>query len=145
MPPSAYEYWKAVLRNERLPAVVVDLDAFDRNTRALGGYLAGGTKTLRLATKSLRVPALIERVLKTGAPYAGLMLFSAEEAPFWLARGVKDLLVAYPTAQPSDLSLLREAHEAGADVRLVVDGAESVAAAAAAMKGVRRPFPVVLD
>ncbi|MEZ5159937.1 MAG: hypothetical protein R2709_03765 [Marmoricola sp.] len=46
------------------PLVVVDLDAFDANA----GYLArrAGGKPIRLASKSIRVPALIRRV---GTPW----------------------------------------------------------------------------
>ena len=41
------------------PLVVVDLDAFDANAADLARR-AGG-KSIRIASKSLRVPALIER------------------------------------------------------------------------------------
>ena len=43
------------------PLMVVDLDAFDANARDLAGR-AGG-KPIRVASKSLRVPALIARAL----------------------------------------------------------------------------------
>jgi D-serine deaminase-like pyridoxal phosphate-dependent protein len=47
--------------------------------------------------------------------------------------------------QPGDLAALRSAHERGCRVRLAVDGAAGVHALAAAMSGLERPFPVVID
>ena len=47
--PRDYEYWKRVLENERLPAVVVDLEVFDRNIARLAAQIPP-TKKLRLAT-----------------------------------------------------------------------------------------------
>ena len=45
------------------PVMVVDLDAFDGNARDLARR-AGG-KPIRVASKSVRVPALLERALAT--------------------------------------------------------------------------------
>lgn len=140
-----YLQLREILKRERLPAVVVDLDAFDRNVAKLGAFLKGESKTLRLATKSVRVPALIDRVLKSGAPYKGLMCFSAEEARIFVSRGEQDILVAYPTVQESDLVVLRELHDAGAQVSLVVDCKEGIEALSRVMCGTSRPFRVVID
>jgi len=136
-----------ILRGERLPAVVVDLDAFDRNVARAAAIVqgGGGGHTLRLATKSVRVPALIRRALDHGAPFQGLMSFCAEEAAYLAGEGFDDLLVAYPTVQPTDLALLRQLHEAGTRVRLVVDGRAGFDALSAAMEGVSEPFGAVLE
>ena len=136
-----------ILREQRLPAVVVDLDAFDRNVAQAAAIVqgGGGAHTLRLATKSMRVPALIRRALDHGAPYRGLMCLCAEEAAFLAGEGFDDLLVAYPTVAPRDLSLLKQLHEAGTLVLLVVDGRPGFEALSAAMDGVAQPFPAVLE
>lgn len=135
----------AILRDERLPAVIVDLDAFDRNVAHAAEIASDGGLDLRLATKSVRVPALIRRALDAGPPYRGLMCYSAEEARFLAEQGFDDLLVAYPTLQRSDLIALREAHEAGRTVWLMVDSAEGLCALDAAMVGCDEPFRAVLD
>jgi len=131
------------LQDERLPAAFVDLDAFDRNAAHVA-ELAGGLP-VRVATKSLRVPALIRRALDSSAAYRGLMCFAVEEAVFLHGEGFDDLLIAYPTVQPSDLSALRALHDAGADVKLMVDCGAHLEVLDAAMGGCDRPFPVVLD
>jgi D-serine deaminase-like pyridoxal phosphate-dependent protein len=75
------------------PFAVVDLHAFDRNAADLLAR-AGGTP-IRLASKSVRCRALIERAL--GAGLQGILAFTLPEA-LWLAgHGHVDLVVAYPT------------------------------------------------
>ena len=80
------------------PAMVVDLDAFDANAADLARR-AGGTP-IRVASKSLRVPALIARAL--AAPgFAGVLGYTLAEA-LWLVererfqprRLVRDTVVA---------------------------------------------------
>lgn len=142
----AYAEWKQLLAGARLPAAVVDLDAFDRNAALLGRIAGDAGKQLRLATKSVRVPELIRRALASSPHYRGLMCYSAEEAR-WLAEehGFDDLLVAYPTVQPSDLHALRELVERGKRVMLMCDHREQLAAAAAAMAGARAPLPIAIE
>ena len=138
-----WETWRDLLADERLPAGVVDLDAFDRNAARLEAMAAG--MPIRLATKSVRVPSLIRRVLERGDAWRGLMSYCAAEAKLLAAQGFDDLLVAYPTLQAADLADLRELHEAGTTVSLVVDSGDGVAAAARAMDGVGAPFRVVIE
>ena len=89
------------------PFAVVDLDAFDANAADL--LRRAGGKPVRLASKSVRVRALIERAL--GAGLQGILAFTLPEA-LWLARhGHDDLVVAYPTA---DRAALRELAARGA-------------------------------
>lgn len=142
-----YDQWRDVLRGARLPAVVVDLAAFDRNIARFADVLrhSGNRHTLRVATKSIRVPALIKRALDFGAPYQGLMCYAAEEAAFLAGQGFDALLVAYPTVQPSDLALLAELHAGGTKIRLIVDSREQLERLSAVVGSAGRPFEVVLD
>ncbi|MFO0946573.1 MAG: alanine racemase [Planctomycetota bacterium] len=145
--PMEYDTWRKLLRDERLPAVVVDLNAFDRNVAYFASVLkqAGHGHRLRLATKSVRVPELIARVLAYGPPYCGLMCYSAEEAVFLADLGFDDLLIAYPTRQESDLRILREAHARGRRIRLMIDSVDGAEVLSKAMNGLATPFPVTLD
>jgi D-serine deaminase-like pyridoxal phosphate-dependent protein len=145
--PRSYDQWREVLRGARLPAVVVDLAAFDRNVALFAEVLrrAGHRHALRVATKSIRLPALIQRVLDFGPPYQGLMCYAAEEAAFLASQGFDNLLVAYPTVQSSDLTALAQLHQAGRKVRLIVDSRWQLERLTAAVGAARRPFEVVLD
>lgn len=140
-----WDHWKGVLDGERLPAAVVDLAAFDRNAAELERLAAPSGRPIRLATKSVRVPALIRRVLERGDAWQGLMCFCAAEATLLAAQGFDDLLVAYPTVQAAELAELRALHEAGTTVALVTDSAEGLTALARAMEGVDRPFRAVAE
>jgi D-serine deaminase-like pyridoxal phosphate-dependent protein len=136
---------REIAQERALPCALVDVAAFDRNCAHVA-RLAGG-KRVRIATKSIRVPALIERVLARGAPFHGVMAYDAREAALLVARGIHDVLVAYPCMDPVALAQLRGAHDsnpAGA-ISLMVDAPENVGAVAAAMEGVARPFAVVID
>lgn len=137
------------LRTERLPAVVVDLDAFDRNVAKAARMVRHRGKPLRLATKSVRVPELIARALKgSGGALRGLMCFSAQEALFLRELDPSlfdDFLVAYPTLQASDLQALRALHDSGARATIVVDHPEQARVLSLAMRGGTRPFPVLID
>ena len=64
----------------RTPVAVVDLEAFDANAADLGRR-ANGTP-IRVASKSLRVPALIHRALETPG-FQGVLAFTLREA-LWL-------------------------------------------------------------
>lgn len=127
-----------------LPCAFVDLDAFDDNCRALALMVKGTPFTIRIATKSLRVPDLIRRALNTGAPFQGLMCFSAKEALFLAEQGFDDLLVAYPSLQDSDLVALKKVHDSGKLISLVVDDERHLMALQKIMAG-SKPFPVLLE
>lgn len=100
------------------PIAVVDLDAFEANARDLVAR-AGGTP-VRLATKSVRVRALIDKVLG-GAGWAGVMAFSLREA-LWLAgNGHRDILLGYPSVDRGALAQLLADADARRAITLMVD------------------------
>src|SRR5215211_8629194 len=111
------------------PFALVNLDAFDGNAADLLRR-AGGTP-VRLASKSVRCRALIERAL--GAGLRGILAFTLPEA-LWLAgHGHDDLVVAYPTV---DRSALRALAAGPCDrVTIMVDCREHLDIAAAAVRG----------
>lgn len=113
-----------------LPAVLLDLDAFDRNLVRHAAVAEDHGLPIRFATKSIRVRALIERAL--AAPFArGLMGFDLREAAVLARRAkVDDVFVAYPTLAPRALELWAELTAEGKVVSLAVDSEEGVARAA---------------
>jgi D-serine deaminase-like pyridoxal phosphate-dependent protein len=97
-----HEHLKHSTADLDAPFAVVDLDAFDRNAADLLRR-AGGTP-IRLASKSVRCRALIERALAAGLQ--GILAFTLPEA-LWLAgHGHEDLVVAYPAVDRSALRAL---------------------------------------
>jgi D-serine deaminase-like pyridoxal phosphate-dependent protein len=122
-----YEELKGLVRGERMPLVVVDLDVLDANVERLARVAKEHGKFLRVASKSVRVPELLKRILRAGGEhFRGLMNFSLEEARLLALEGFDDLLIAYPTVQPSDLAIARELTLRGNTVTLMIDSAEHV-------------------
>lgn len=101
------------------PAMVVDLDAFDANAADLVRRAAG--KPVRVASKSVRVPALLRRALATDG-FSGVLAYTLREALWLEEQGItEDLLVAYPTVDRSALVRLVASPAAAAHIALVVD------------------------
>ncbi len=101
------------------PIAVVDLDAFDANAADLVRRAAG--TPIRVASKSLRVPALIERALATPG-FAGVLAFTLREALVLHQAGVTDdLVVAYPCVDRGALRQLVTSPSAAAAVTLMID------------------------
>ncbi|MEV0896586.1 amino acid deaminase/aldolase [Actinoplanes sp. NPDC049802] len=101
------------------PVAVVDLAAFDDNAERLSA--GAGGKPIRVASKSVRCRALLERVLaKPG--WHGVMAYTLPEA-IWLVRaGVTgDVLVAYPTADRTALGELAADPDLAATITIMVD------------------------
>ncbi len=132
------------LKSERLPCALVDLDAFDRNVQRVATL--AGKKPVRIATKSIRVPELIRRVLAYGPPFKGLMCYSAEEVDFLAREGFDDLLLAYPATRDAALDALFSAHQKhGKAVTVLVDSAAQVKALARRFADCSRPLGVAVD
>lgn len=134
----------ALAKTQRLPAAMVDLGSFDRNVARVKELLAG--KPIRLATKSLRCPTLIERALTSwGSQAIGLMTFHAEETLFWSRRGAHNLLLAYPTMQRTDADALVAANSDSSVATVVVDDSAQLEVLGAAARAQQRTLGVVID
>lgn len=117
-----YQQYRNYFRGERFPLAFVDLDRFDRNVAYVAASQRETGKTIRVASKSIRCVDLLRRVFdRGGSAFKGIMAFTMEEAAFLIDQGFDDILVAYPTVQPSDLSLFVSCIQKGADLCLMAD------------------------
>ncbi|MFI9581760.1 amino acid deaminase/aldolase [Streptomyces sp. NPDC052236] len=100
------------------PLAVVDLDAFDANADDL--VRRAGGKPIRVASKSVRCRALLERVLARDG-FAGIMSYTLDES-LWLARaGFDDVLLAYPSVDRAAYAELAGDPKLAAAVTVLVD------------------------
>ncbi|MGW2865682.1 amino acid deaminase/aldolase [Streptomyces sp. NPDC001205] len=100
------------------PVAIVDLEAFDANADDLVHRAAG--KPIRVASKSVRCRALLERVLARPG-FAGIMSFTLAES-VWLARaGFEDVLLAYPSADRASFAELTSDPKLARAVTVMVD------------------------
>lgn len=138
-----YQYYRNVFAAEKLPLAYVDLDLLDRNAAEIAARAAG--KQIRLASKSVRCRAILQRILDSDAVYRGLMSFTADEALHLLDHGFDDVLVAYPTVYPPHIKALAERAAAGARVYLMVDRKEHLDIISAAIRELEVTLPVCID
>ena len=142
-------------RSTRVPAGIVNLSAFDANAAAFARLSSPSSKTIRVATKSIRVPDLILRVLSSSPAYDGIMAFDPQEAAFLTldypqanalrAAGGNDVLLAYPIDPQSQLGPIVRMVEAGVHVRVMVDSVHHVSDLARVFSAARRGDDLVLD
>src|SRR3954447_15307568 len=86
------------------PIFVVDLDAFDANADDLVRRARG--TPIRVASKSVRVPALLSRVLAREG-FRGVLGYTLAEALWLDEQGIcDDIVVAYPTVDRAALTRL---------------------------------------
>lgn len=104
------------------PVAVVDLAAFDDNAESLRHRARG--LPVRVASKSLRCRALLERTLARDG-FSGVLTYSLPEALWLCGQGVSDdLVVGYPSVDRHALRALARDERARAAVTLMIDSVE---------------------
>ncbi|MGX1674776.1 amino acid deaminase/aldolase [Streptomyces sp. NPDC055400] len=124
------------------PVAIVDLEAFDANADDL--VRRAGGKPIRVASKSVRCRALLERVLARDG-FAGIMSFTLAES-LWLARsGFEDVLLAYPSADRAGFAELAHDPKLAAAVTVMVDDPAQLRLIDDARDGGREEIRVCLE
>ena len=99
------------------PVAVIDLDALRYN--AMDMLVRAGGLPIRVATKSVRVRAVLDAVLRIPG-YRGLLCYQLAEA-LWLAEHHDDIVLGYPTADRVALARLVADECAASRITLMVD------------------------
>ncbi|MFG2499015.1 amino acid deaminase/aldolase [Streptomyces sp. NPDC048441] len=124
------------------PLAIVDLEAFDANADDL--VRRAGGKPIRVASKSVRCRALLERVLARDG-FAGIMSFTLAES-LWLARsGFDDVLLAYPSADRAAFAELAADPKLASSVTVMVDDPAQLRLIDEARDGGREEVRVCLE
>ncbi len=137
--------FESIFADVEAPFAFVDLDAMWSNADAMLGR--AGTKPIRVASKSLRCRALLERILDRDERFAGLMTFTLPET-LWLAgQGFENLLLAYPTADTAALEelALRSAASPSEAPIVMVDCTEHLDAIESVLGTGASPVRVCID
>jgi D-serine deaminase-like pyridoxal phosphate-dependent protein len=137
MSEQSHERYEGIFAEVEAPFAFVDLDAMWSNSDAM--LARAGGKPIRVASKSVRSRAVLERIFARDERYAGLMTFTLPET-LWLAESnFEDLLIAYPTTDMGaleQLALRSAANPASAPIVMIdcaahLDAIESVLGAGA--------------
>lgn len=137
-----YHHYRRAVRGRRLPLAYCDLDLLDDNAAALAAR--AGPRPIRVASKSVRCRAVLERVLSRPG-FEGVLAYTAGEAAFLARRGIDDVVVAYPTVEPTEVDAACEQVAAGRTITLMVDDAEQLDALAAIAAARTVVLPVCID
>jgi D-serine deaminase-like pyridoxal phosphate-dependent protein len=100
-PREAYERYEEAFSGLQAPFAFVDLDAVWANAADMLRRAAG--KPIRVASKSVRCRRLLERVLDLDPGFQGLLTFTLAETLWLWEQGMRDLVLAYPTADRASL------------------------------------------
>jgi D-serine deaminase-like pyridoxal phosphate-dependent protein len=125
------------------PLAIVDLDAFDHNAADMARRAAG--RPIRVASKSIRVRQLLERVLARPG-FAGVLAYSLPEALWLCETGTSaDLLVAYPSVDRVALRKLAGDATARRSITIMVDSVEHLDLIDSAVGGDHEDIRVCLE
>ncbi|WP_370894487.1 amino acid deaminase/aldolase [Janibacter sp. GXQ6167] len=115
--------WSIAVADRQAPLAAIDLDAFDANAADL--VRRAGGLPIRVASKSVRCRAMIERALMTPG-FVGVMAYHVREALWLVAEGIDDVYVAYPSVDREAIRQLAGDDHARARVTLTIDSPEHV-------------------
>ncbi|MBL8554896.1 MAG: alanine racemase [Phenylobacterium sp.] len=122
------------------PAVVIDLDAFDRNVARMAARAAQAGLALRPHAKSHKCAALVRRQLDAGA--VGVCCAKLAEAEALAAQGIGAILITSPIAGAANAARAARLAADLPDFRIVVDHPDGAVELAAAAHG---PIQVLID
>ncbi len=105
------------------PALLLDLDALERNHARMMDFIAATRVQLRPHTKTHRTPALAHYQLRHGA--AGICCGNLGEAEVMIAAGIRDVLVTKEIVQLSEIARVAQLARAS-EIIVVVDDARVV-------------------
>ena len=125
------------------PALILDLDALERNLDRMAAFYRGKLVTLRPHGKTHKSPVIAKQQLARGA--TGICVAKLSEAEVMVAAGVRDVLVTTGVVDSRRIRRLVEMARVAPEVKIVTDHAANIdcLAEAAADAGVK--LTVVVD
>ena len=143
MAADAYGRYVRAFAGRTPPFAFVDLAAFDANAARTATRAAG--KPVRVATKSIRAPALIRRALGVSPVFRGLMAYHALEAVWLAQQGFDDVLLGYPIWHEAHVEAVCAAVRDGASITAMVDLPDHVERLAAVATRLGVVLPLCMD
>jgi D-serine deaminase-like pyridoxal phosphate-dependent protein len=125
------------------PALLIDLDVFERNLQTLAGYMKGRAVTFRPHGKAHKSPAIGKLQLASGAK--GLCAAKLGEADVLVRGGIKDVLITAEVVGRLKIERLMTLLSLTPDVKVVVDNAQNASDLSAAALASKRRLKVAID
>ena len=125
------------------PALVIDLDAMERNIAAMAAFCEGHGVALRPHAKTHKSVEIARRQRAAGA--VGICVATIGEAESLTAGGIDQLLITSPVSTAPKLARLAELHRQADGLSVVVDSIDTVDALSALAGRVGKPLTVLVD
>lgn len=111
------------------PALLLDLDPFERNIERMSSRMASRGLSWRPHAKAFKCPAIAHRLKRAGA--IGVTVAKVSEAEVMAANGIDDILIAHLVVGPAKAARLA-ALQRQAEVKATVDHPDQIPALSAA-------------
>ena len=102
------------------PALLIDLDALERNFDHIAALYANTECRMREHAKNIKTPAILHKQIEAGGTVGGVCAAKVAEAEVMVEGGIKDILITSQVVTPDKIarvcSLSREA-----DVKVAID------------------------
>jgi D-serine deaminase-like pyridoxal phosphate-dependent protein len=125
------------------PALLLDLDRFERNLARMAAHVRAHGKQLRPHAKTHRCPEIARRQIAAGA--LGVACAKLGEAEVMAAAGVRGLLITTEIVTPPAIARLLRLVAAAPDTMVVVDNPQNVADLGRAAAEGGRTVDVLVD
>jgi D-serine deaminase-like pyridoxal phosphate-dependent protein len=106
------------------PALLLDLDIFERNVANMAAYASQHGKALRPHAKTHKCTEIAKRQIQAGA--VGVCVATVPEARVMARAGINEVLLASPIASPSKATQLAELARNGCAIIVAVDHLQQV-------------------
>jgi 3-hydroxy-D-aspartate aldolase len=125
------------------PALLLDLDRFERNIQKMAAHIKAAGKKLRPHAKTHKCPEIARRQIAAGA--VGVCVAKVGEAEVMAAAGVRNLLITTEVVGPEKIGRLVGVLRRQPETLVVVDHGDNVRALGAAMKEAGLVLNVLVD
>ena len=125
------------------PALLLDLNRFERNVQKMAAHLAAAGKRLRPHAKTHKCPEIARRQIEAGA--IGICVAKVGEAEVMTAAGIRNVLVTTEVVGPEKIGRLLGVLERAPETMVVVDHPDNVHALGEAAARAGRVLNVLVD
>ena len=125
------------------PALLLDLDRFERNIQKMAAFVKAAGKKLRPHAKTHKCPEVARRQIAAGA--VGVCVAKVGEAEVMAAAGIRNLLITTEVVGPEKIGRLLGVLERQPETMVVVDHPDNVRELGDAMTRARRVLNVLVD
>lgn len=127
----------------KTPALLVDLDLFDKNLRAMADHCRWHRCALRPHAKAHKCPEIAKNQMAAGA--AGICVATVTEADAMVQTGIKGVLLTSPVIEPAKINHLMKLAKRAPDLMLTVGHPLQVERLAAAAEALEMTLNVLID